>query len=36
MIVYSLIRHIHCDMFRPVVVAIIVWCYSYIKAEELR
>jgi len=33
MIVYSFIRHFHC-MFRPIIAAIIGYCYSYTKRKK--
>jgi hypothetical protein len=35
MIVYLFIHHIHY-IFRPVIAAAIVWCYSFMQEAELR
>ena len=34
MIVYSFIFHIHYDMFRPAIAAIIGWYYNYMKGKN--
>ena len=35
MIVSSFTDHIHDDMFRPVIAAVVGWCCNYVKGENL-